>query len=150
MKKILAVASAGGHWTQLRAISPAFESFDITYLTTKNNPAVDNLKVDKPVLTVNVADRNSKLLVLFMALRVCFYVLKTRPDIVLSTGAAPGFFAIFFGKLIGAKTIWLDSIANYEKLSMSGQKASRYADLMLTQWPHLEGVDQAKYWGQLL
>jgi hypothetical protein len=68
-------------------------------------------------------------------------VLRERPDVVLSTGAAPGFFALLFGRLLGARTIWLDSIANIEELSMSGRMARRHADLWLTQWPHLARPD---------
>jgi hypothetical protein len=60
-----------------------------------------------------------------------------RPDVVISTGAAPGYFAILFGKKLGAKTIWLDSIANVDELSMSGRAVGKYADLWLTQWEHL-------------
>ena len=62
-------------------------------------------------------------------------------DVVLSTGAAPGYFAILFGRLVGARTIWLDSIANVEQVSMSGQMVRRHADLWLTQWPHLAHED---------
>ena len=64
-------------------------------------------------------------------------LLRVRPDVVISTGAAPGYFALRFGGLLGARTLWLDSIANAEELSLSGTKASRFADLTLTQWPEL-------------
>jgi hypothetical protein len=43
------------------------------------------------------------------------------------------------GKFLGAKTIWLDSIANVEHISMSGEKVRGFTDLWLTQWPHLAG-----------
>jgi hypothetical protein len=54
---------------------------------------------------------------------------------VLSTGAALGFLMCFWAKLLGAKVIWLDSIANTERLSMSGRMVRRFADLILSQWP---------------
>jgi hypothetical protein len=57
--------------------------------------------------------------------------------VVISTGAAPGYFALRFGKRLGARTIWLDSIANVDELSLSGQRAGKYAGLWLTQWQHL-------------
>ena len=52
-------------------------------------------------------------------------------------GAAPGFFAISLARLVGARSVWVDSIANAEELSLSGQKATRVATLTLTQWPSL-------------
>src|SRR4051812_12345907 len=33
-RRILAVASSGGHWIQLRRLSPAFEGHDVAYMTT--------------------------------------------------------------------------------------------------------------------
>jgi hypothetical protein len=40
-------------------------------------------------------------------------------------------------KLAGARTVWIDSIANSEKLSLSGRLVRKHVDLCLTQWPHL-------------
>ena len=50
-------------------------------------------------------------------LRTFLVVLRERPDVVVSTGAAPGYFALRFGRLFGARTLWLESIANVEELS---------------------------------
>ncbi len=33
-KRILAVASSGGHWVQLRRLRPAFVGHDVAYVTT--------------------------------------------------------------------------------------------------------------------
>jgi hypothetical protein len=57
--------------------------------------------------------------------------------VVITTGAAPGYFAVRIGKLLGARVVWLDSVANAGELSMSGRKAGSFVDLWLTQWPHL-------------
>ena len=64
-------------------------------------------------------------------------LLRIRPDVVVTTGAAPGYFALRLGGLLGGRTIWVDSIANVEELSLSGQKAGQHCDLWLTQWEHL-------------
>lgn len=75
---------------------------------------------------------------------------KERPDIVVSTGAAPGLIALALGKLVGAQTIWIDSVANSEELSLSGRLAGRFADLWLTQWSHLGSPRGPQYWGSVL
>jgi len=85
-----------------------------------------------------------------LALQVFWIVLKVRPDVVFSTGAAPGFFALMFGKLFGARTIWLDSIANAQKLSVSGQKVRPFADLWLTQWEELSSNKGPDYRGAVV
>ena len=58
---------------------------------------------------------------------------------VVSTGAAPGLIALPIAKLFGARTVWIDSLANCERLSLSGRIARHFSDLWLTQWPHLAG-----------
>lgn len=73
-----------------------------------------------------------------------------RPDIIISTGAAPGYLALRLGRIMGARTIWLDSIANVEHLSMSGFRIGRSADLWLTQWPHLARPEGPHYEGAVL
>jgi UDP-N-acetylglucosamine:LPS N-acetylglucosamine transferase len=78
-----------------------------------------------------------------------FVVLRERPSVVVSTGAAPGYLAIRMGARIGARTIWIDSVANVEELSLSGRMASAVADLCLTQWPHLAG-GRVRYLGAVL
>jgi len=149
MSRILAVASPGGHWTQLSILRDSFESANTIYMTTVDNPAIDTLKKSHSVVKVPSADRDRKLKSIYLALVVCWHVFKLRPKVVISTGAAAGFFAIYFGRLVGAKTIWIDSIANHSKLSLSGEKVSQFADVTLTQWEHLEEKN-IQYWGQVL
>ena len=54
---------------------------------------------------VNDANRWNKLGIALLALRVFWVVFSERPDIVISTGAAPGFFGVYFGKLLGDRPI---------------------------------------------
>jgi len=147
-KKVLLVASQGGHWVQLRKIAVAFNGMDIHYVSTVQG--VDSEVAPAPLTVVKDANLTDKLGLIPMALKILWIVLRFRPDVIVSTGAAPGFFAIVFGKLLGAKTIWIDSIANADNLSTSGEKVRRFSDLWLTQWPHLAEVDGPHYKGGVL
>jgi UDP-N-acetylglucosamine:LPS N-acetylglucosamine transferase len=95
-------------------------------------------------------NRSQPLRLLWCVLRIALLLIRLRPDVVVSTGAAPGFFALRLGRLFGARTVWVDSVANAEELSMSGQMAGRYADLWLTQWQHLARPDGPLYRGSVL
>ena len=77
-------------------------------------------------------------------------LLRERPDVVVSTGAAPGFLALRLGKLLRARTIWVDSIANAEELSLSGRRIGPHADLWLTQWEPLARPEGPLYRGAVL
>jgi spore maturation protein CgeB len=93
---------------------------------------------DQVVTALELSDHElAHMAVALMAMRMLLVILRERPDVIVTTGAAPGYFALRFGKWIGARTIWLDSIANVNELSMSGRIVAQYADLWLTQWPHL-------------
>ena len=146
--KVLAVASGGGHWVQLRRLAPAFEGADVAYLTVEPSyrPEVGNARFH---LVVD-ATRWNKAKLLRMLAQIAWVVAKERPDVVISTGAAPGYFAIRLGRLAGARTMWIDSIANVEHLSLSGQKIMKHADRCLTQWEHLAAEGGPEYAGAVL
>jgi UDP-N-acetylglucosamine:LPS N-acetylglucosamine transferase len=132
---VLAISSRGGHWTQLRRLRRAFAGCNITWASTDRDLAKE-VAPDQFVFVPD-ASRWDRVKLAWSILSVLWLVIRLRPDAIVSTGAAPGFFALRFGKLLGARTLWLDSFANSEELSLSGRKASAFADLTLTQWPHL-------------
>lgn len=133
--KILAVASAGGHWIQLLRLRPAFDGAEVVYLTTQE-PAPHAVGSNR-CHTVIDANFSRKAKLMLMSLQILSLLLRERPKVVISTGAAPGFVAVVFGKMLGARTIWVDSIANAEELSLAGRKVARWTDHWLTQWPEL-------------
>jgi UDP-N-acetylglucosamine:LPS N-acetylglucosamine transferase len=145
--RVLAVASSGGHWVQLRRLAPAFEGHDVAYLST--HPGHRDEVAPARFHLVADANRSSKVALMRSALKVFWVLARERPDVVVSTGAAPGYLAIRGAKLFGARTVWIDSIANVDELSLSGQMASARADLCLTQWPHL-AAGPVRYRGAVL
>jgi hypothetical protein len=147
-KKVLAVASGGGHWIQLLRLTPAFVDAEVVFVGVDVSYRSQVAKYK--FYPVNDATRWNKIGLIKAALRLAWIIWKERPSVVVSTGAAPGYLAICMGRLFGARTLWLDSIANAECLSMSGAFAGRYADLWLTQWPHLERPQGPYYRGSVL
>jgi UDP-N-acetylglucosamine:LPS N-acetylglucosamine transferase len=99
---------------------------------------------------VNDATRWNRVGLVTCALRIIWVLVRVRPDVIVTTGAAPGFFAVIFGKLMRARTVWIDSIANADELSASGARVARFADLWLTQWPHLAREGGPHYEGAVL
>ena len=146
--KIVALSSGGGHWVQLLRLRPAFEGCQVVFATVSEGYRAE---VDGSEFRIIVDGNRSNMLNMFRsACSILNLLLREKPDIVISTGAAPGFFAVRLGKLMGCRTIWVDSVANAEELSMSGEKAGGCADLWLTQWPHLARDGGPKYFGNVL
>lgn len=148
MKNVLAVASGGGHWVQLLRIRPAFNNCNVTFVST--NIDYKREVSDSKFAFIPDANMKKKFALLLMFLRMLIIVLKHKPEVIISTGAAPGFAAIFWGRLFRVRTIWIDSIANSEELSLCGKHAHRFADLWLTQWEHLSSENGPQYLGQVL
>ncbi len=141
-KRVLAVASGGGHWVQLMRLAPALDvTEEVVYASSHPGCASD--VPDNEFYCVGDASRWNPGKVLVVGIKVMWVVLRVRPGVVITTGAAPGLIAIVIGRLSGARTLWLDSIANVDEVSLSGRAAIRCAHLALTQWEHLAGKDDS-------
>lgn len=140
--RVLAVASGGGHWVQMQRVLHAFSGHDLVLVgitgTCEAPPrgSGDGARARR-VYAVNDATRWDRLGLFVLALRIARILWRERPHVVFSTGAAPGCLAIALGRLCGARTIWLDSMANVDRLSLSGRLVKPFAHLRLTQWEHL-------------
>lgn len=144
-RRVLAVASGGGHWVQLRRSVEAFADADVAYATVSDAYRAE--VGEARFYRIRDATRWDKLGLLATAFQLAVVLLRERPHVVFSTGAAPGLLALALGRLFGARTIWLDSIANIDELSLSGRRAGRIAHLWLTQWPHLAREEGPEYAG---
>jgi hypothetical protein len=132
---VFAIASIGGHWVQLLRLMPLFNMNDVSFVSTK--PSLKETVEGHKYFLVPDANRNNKADLIKCCLSIGAKIVISRPKVIVTTGAAPGLFGIFIGKILGVKTIWIDSIANVEKLSLSGKIASKIADRVYTQWEHL-------------
>ena len=148
-RRVLLVASAGGHWLELCRLADAFRGFDCQFVCTTG--ALVAPVGDHPVMVVADGSRRQISRLLRTALSLRRIMRDFRPDIVISTGAAPGGVALAMAWLHGARTVWIESIASRDTLSLSGIAVRRFADLFLTQWPDLRGGHaDIDYFGQVL
>ena len=148
-RKVMAIASGGGHWVQMRRIRPAFEGLDVFYVSIDPSSASD--VPDATYYTMRDVSRRDRLGFLLLAGQLLRILARERPDVVITTGSAPCLIALGLAKtLLRARTVWINSIANIERLSSSGQQARRVADVWLTQWPHLAREGGPEHWGAVL
>ena len=134
-RKVLLVASGGGHWIQLLRVAPAFDGMERVYITTSGSRRLP--PAEGRCYRVNDANRWERWNVARLVPMVLRILLRERPELILTTGAAVGCIAVVLGRMLGTRTIWLDSMANVEELSLSGRLARPFASLFLTQHPEL-------------
>ncbi|APZ46552.1 oligosaccharide biosynthesis protein Alg14 [Polaribacter reichenbachii] len=148
MKKVVAISSIGGHWIQLLRLKPVFEDVQMVFITTK--ASFKSMVSESDTFYVIPDGNRTDKIGLLKAIKTLFVIYrKEKPDVIITTGAAPGLMGICVGKLLGIHTIWLDSIANCEELSMSGRIAKKIANTVYTQWEHL-ATNNVKYKGNVL
>lgn len=133
---------------QMLRLRSAFEGLDVFYVGVKEMYRSDVSPSD--FYAVKDVSRMHKLNLVATVTKLIWILLKERPVAVLTTGSLPGLIALRLAHLIGAKTAWIDSIANVEALSLSGRKAGAVADLWLTQWQHLSKPGGPYYGGSVL
>jgi UDP-N-acetylglucosamine:LPS N-acetylglucosamine transferase len=149
MRKVLVATSAGGHWVQMRRLLPALEGCDLVFAGIAER--LDSDLEPAPYYTLRNVSRSDPFGFLVVVWQLGRLVRRERPEVVISTGAAPGLVAIVIAKLLaGSRTIWIDSVANTERVSLSGRLARPVADLLLVQWPHLARPGGPEHWGAVL
>lgn len=130
-------ASAGGHLSQLLRLATVWEGHKVCCVSTLPLVA-SRLQSIGPVHLLGECNRRhplKALRILFKAIRI---VRAERPDVVITTGALPLALLCLVAKLHGARVIWIDSVANVKRLSVSGRFVRLFADLCLTQWPNVQ------------
>lgn len=146
--KVLAISSGGGHWEQLMLLRDGLSAAQVVYVNTIQGLA-EKAGVS-PAYVVADCNRTAPIRNFRCLIQVLGIVVRERPNVVISTGAAPGLLGLAIGKVMGARTIWIDSVANSEQLSLSGRLAGWIADLWITQWRRLAKDTGPHYFGSVL
>ena len=144
----MAVASIGGHWVQLlRIAQPMEEKYEMVYVS--NHPKCATMVEGQRFYQTIDFSRSDAWKLIPSFFKTARMLRREKPDAIITTGAAPGLVFLLVGKLLGIKTIWIDSIANAEQLSASGRMASWFASRTYTQWKDLT-TDRIFYSGNIL
>lgn len=146
-KKIIAAASIGGHWVQLLRIARPLESnYEVVYMSTHLQCRL--MVEGHRFHTMQDFSRWDAWKMVPAFFRITGILIKERPDAIITTGAAPGLLVVLSGRLVGVKSVWVDSVANVQTMSACGKLARKLANHVYTQWPELAGA-QVRYAGNI-
>jgi len=123
--------------SQLLKLTDSWQGYG-TFCVTTTSVVHEKLQKYGKVYVVGECNREHPLRVILVLMRCINVILRERPNVVISTGAAAGCMVCFLGKLLGARVVWIDSITNMERISLSGRMVRHIADLFLVQWPELQ------------
>ncbi|HYS85321.1 MAG TPA: hypothetical protein VEN78_10015 [Bradyrhizobium sp.] len=148
-------ASAGGHANELLILLDAAMGIwpvePSVYITTMQIAVGGFAKRGKPVHVIGECDRSKPLQAIAVLFRTLWLAIRERPDAVVTTGSMPLAMFCVWAKLLGAKIVWIDSVAQCDEMSASGKLMRRVADLCLVQWADVAArVDNVEYAGEVL
>jgi UDP-N-acetylglucosamine:LPS N-acetylglucosamine transferase len=147
-KNVLLVCSGGGHWVQMSKLLPAFDRRKVKVATVDTSARSQFPLYD--FVAVPDFNRSEPFKIIKGFFQIFKIVYQSQASFVISTGAAPGLLGLAAAKLMGKKTLWIDSIANPKQISLSGRIAAYFVDELLTQWPDLSKDTKAKYKGRIV
>lgn len=137
--KVCFVGSSGGHLFHLYLLKPFWQDKDRFWVTFEKEDAISLLNGERMYYCYGPSNRSMKALVIncFRALNI---LRKERPDLIISTGAAPAVPFFWFGKLMGAKAIYLEVYDRIDKPTLSGKLCYPAADKIIVQWEEMKQV----------
>jgi UDP-N-acetylglucosamine--N-acetylmuramyl-(pentapeptide) pyrophosphoryl-undecaprenol N-acetylglucosamine transferase len=139
--RICLAASGGGHVRQILDIEPVWKDRDHFFVTEDTSLGRSIAKEHDTYFVPHVALGQARLGApfkmlaaavksLFVSARI---VWRTRPDVVITTGAGSMYFTVFWARLMGARIILEDSFARFDKPSAFARLAGPLAHVKIAQ-----------------
>ncbi|WP_346621275.1 glycosyltransferase [Blastococcus montanus] len=137
-RRVHLIASLGGHLELLHALAPALADHDRTWTTSEGSRAEELRRSGETVRTLPRLDRGSVRIASFLAgIRLA---VRERPELVISSGAGLTVPFAITARLLGARLIFVETMARVTSGSLSGRILSRLGADMVVQWPELRQV----------
>ena len=153
MVDVMYVASAGGHLSELLSLKPLFDkhkSIIITEKTASTLKLKDEFKLKYVAYTSRQYMFKHIFLFTYNIFKAIGYILKYRPKVIITTGAHTGGIFVTVGKILGRKTIYIESMAKVESLSQTGKFVYNKVDRFYVQWEDLaKKYEKCEYLGRL-
>ncbi|HIS17236.1 UDP-N-acetylglucosamine--LPS N-acetylglucosamine transferase [Ligilactobacillus salivarius] len=137
--KVCLVGSSGGHLTHLYMLKDFWKDKDRFWVTFDKEDARSILENEKVIPCYYPTNRNIKNLIknTFLAIRV---LLKEKPDLIISSGAAVAVPFFYIGKILGAKLIYIEVFDRIDKPTVTGKLVYPIADKFIVQWEEQKKV----------
>ena len=141
-RKVLFVASTGGHLKELMQLEDMFLNYDFNLITEKT---YSNLylkyKYNNRVEFLVYVTKDHLLTYPFKLLYNCFkslwLYLKIHPDYIITTGVHTSAALCCLGKIFGSKIIYIETFANISSKTVTGKYLYPVSDLFIVQWKSL-------------
>ncbi len=146
--KALVIGAGGGHLTEALLATEGV-SIDRAIVTFRLPHTDKTLRHDRRHYLID--PHKSLLKYAINAIQSLWIVIIERPKFIINTGGGISIACSLFGKMLGAKLIFIESGARVTTTSKTGRLLYKYSDLFIVQWePLLKFYPKAVYGGALL
>lgn len=137
--KICFVGSSGGHLTHLYMLKPFWQDKQRFWVTFDKEDARSLLQGEKMYPAYYPSNRSFKALIIntYRAINILW---KERPDLIVTSGAAPAIPFFWIGKLMKKKTVYIEVFDRIDKSTISGKLCYPVTDKFIVQWEEMKQV----------
>ncbi|WP_409405001.1 PssD/Cps14F family polysaccharide biosynthesis glycosyltransferase [Priestia megaterium] len=131
--KICLVGSSGGHLTHLYLLEKYWKKHERFWVTFEKEDSKSLLEKENKYWCYYPTNRNLVNLIknTFLSFKV---LLKERPDIIISSGAAVAVPFFYVGKLLGAKLVYVEVYDRIDNPTLTGKMVYPITDKFIVQW----------------
>jgi UDP-N-acetylglucosamine:LPS N-acetylglucosamine transferase len=137
--KICLVGSSGGHLTHLYMLKPFWEKKERFWVTFDKEDAKSLIQGERMYPCYYPSNRSVKALII-NTVKAIIILAKEKPDLIISSGAAVAVPFFYVGKLLGAKTIYIEVFDRINKSTLSGKIVYPVTDRFIVEWEEMKQV----------
>lgn len=154
-RDVLLVCSSGGHLLQLVALREVWGDVSRLWVTFDKNDSRSLLAAEDVVYGYGPTNRNFRVTAaknfVRNALLAWKVVRRSRPGVMLTTGAAIAVPFAWIAKLHGARVVYIESLTRIDDVSLTSRLICPIADRTYVQWPEVcEKLPGARYLGSVV
>ena len=138
-RKVMFIASTGGHLNELMQIKPLFKKFDY-HIVTEKTKVDDSFKEEykDKISFLIYGTKKYPFIYIFKFIANCFislyYFFRYQPEVVVTTGTHTAVPMCYIAKLFGSKVIFIETFANRTSGTVAGRLVYPIADTFVVKY----------------
>lgn len=130
--KLCLVSSSGGHWEQLKKLSPLAEKYDGFYVTEKTR--FDAAPAKYQMCQTDLKDKWMIPKMIINSLKTIRIWWKERPDIIVTTGTLVAYPFYLLAVLFRKRFVFIETFGRANMPTVAGRLMEKHSDLFIVQW----------------
>lgn len=142
MKRVLFIASTGGHLSELMQLKELFGRYSYSIITEKDEATATLKEEYKEKISYLSYATRSRIFAYpfkfaFNGFKSLYLFIKIKPEYIVTTGTHTAVPMCYIGKIFGRKIIFIETFANRNKKTLSGRLVYPIASLFIVQWDEM-------------